>query len=229
MKRPVSTALLPFVLVVGACGGLNEVAKPEGFEPPVLPFVVELPADVNPDSPLVQTRSAFGLESSQLILNELEARNAAEPERFDWTFLTDQERISFQDQMEVIEARSNVINQWGLANDGFISSATYLTGQLTHEVVVFYTEGSAFGEEAPALFPAFEFRTVPWTREDLQQAAEQWADEGLVDPSGVASPILNAGISSSGGLVVIMRYGVEWGSVAPLLGEEARFVTEVRN
>ncbi len=229
MKRPVLAALLPLMLAFSACGGLTEVAKPAGFEPPVLPFVVELPADIDPESPLVQARTAFGLESSQQIIDELEARNATEPGRFDWTFLTDQERIAYQGQMEVIESRSDLIQEWGRANDGFISNATYLTGLLTHEMVVFYTEGSAFGEEAPALFPSFEFRTVPWTRDELQQAAEQWSAEGLVDSTGVASPILNAGISSSGGLVVVMRYGTDWGAVAPLLGDEVRFVTEVRN
>ncbi len=229
MKRLVLAALLAFLLAFTACGGLTEVAKPAGFEPPVLPFVVELPDNLDPDSPLVGTRTAFGLESSQQVIDELEARNATEPDRFDWTFLTDQERIAYQGQMEVIESRSGLIEEWGLANDGFISNATYLTGLLTREVVIFYTEGSTFGEETPALFPSFEFRTVPWTRDDLQQAAEQWSAEGLVDSNGIASPILNAGISSSGGLVVVMRSGTDWGAVAPLLGDEARFVTEVRN
>ncbi len=230
MKRPVLTLLLPVLLTLSACGGgANDVAQPSGFVPPVLPFVVQLPSDIDPELPLVQSRSAFGLVSSQQVISEIEARNDAEPTRFDWTFLTDQERIDFEDEMETIETLSTVINQWELSNDGFVSSAIYLTGPLTQEVVVFYTEGSAFGEETLALFPTFEFRTVPWARDDLQQAAEQWSAEGLIDPQGVASPILNAGISSSGGLVVIMRDGTDWDAVTPLLGDEARYVTEVIN
>ncbi len=228
MKRLVLAAF--FTVMVSACaGGAEEVARPTGFEPPVLPFNVEVSEDVDPFSPLVQSRTAFGLPSSQAILDELEARNEAEPDRFDWLFLTNKERIDFLPETKAIEAQSEIVRQWAMANDGFISSANYASAPMTQEMVVFYTEDSAFGTETPALFPSIEFRPVPWTRDELQAVAEQWAQDGLVDPDGVASPIINAGISSSGGLVVILRYGTDWGTVTPLLGDDVRLVTEVLN
>lgn len=230
MKRVILASLL--VLVFSGCGafsGADDVAKPTGFEPPVLAFIGEIPADIDPSSDLTQSRAALGLPTSQDTLDELAGRNAAEPERFEWLFLTDQEMVDYETEVDVIVARAEIIQQWGTADNGFISNANYTTGPLTQEMVVYYAEGSAFGEETPDLFPSVEFRTVPWTREELREAAEGWSRDGLIDPDGVASPIRNAGISSSGGLVLILRYGTEWGTVTPLLGDDVRLVTEVIN